>query len=70
MDKLVYSVEEVVEKLGLSRPSAYLAVKRGQIPCIRIGRRLLIPISALEKMLANAGSEIGLNMANKDDKEV
>ncbi|MFC2122458.1 helix-turn-helix domain-containing protein [Bacteroidota bacterium] len=70
MDRLVYSVEEAAERLGLSRPSAYLAVKRGQIPCIRIGRRLLIPISALEILLANAGSEKDLSIARDDDEEI
>ena len=35
--KYVLTVEEVGRRLGLSRPSAYQAVKRGEIPIIRIG---------------------------------
>lgn len=54
--KVVYTVEEVAELLKISRPSAYLAVKKGEIPIIRIGRRILIPVASLQKMLANAGS--------------
>ena len=50
----VLSVESAGKRLGLSRPSAYLAVKRGEIPAIRIGRRILVPVAALDKMLESA----------------
>lgn len=56
-EKLVYSVETAGELLGLSRPSAYLAVKRGEIPVIRFGRRLVVPKAALDRMLADAGQK-------------
>ena len=55
--KYVLTVEEAGQRLGLSRPSAYQAVKRGEIPIIRIGRRILVPVAALDKLLANAGSK-------------
>ncbi len=51
---LVMTVEDAGTLLGLSRPSAYLAVKRGEIPVIRLGKRLVVPRAALEKMLAEA----------------
>jgi excisionase family DNA binding protein len=51
--KYVLSVEDAGKRLGLSRPSAYQAVKRGELPVIRIGRRILVPVVALEKMLEN-----------------
>jgi excisionase family DNA binding protein len=44
-------VEEVARVLGLSRASAYRAVRSGQIPSIAIGRRVLVPTAALRKML-------------------
>ncbi len=37
--------------LGLSKASTYEAVRRGDIPVIRIGRRLLVPTAALRRML-------------------
>jgi hypothetical protein len=37
--------------LGLSRGATFQAAKRGQIPTIRIGRRLLVPKAKLAKML-------------------
>lgn len=50
-EKVVYTVDEVAVVLGISRPLAYLSVKRGEIPSIRIGKRLLIPVAALNKKL-------------------
>jgi excisionase family DNA binding protein len=47
----VLTVEEAGEILRLSRCSAYQAVNRGELPAIRIGRRLLVPRQALERML-------------------
>ncbi len=37
--------------LGLSKASTYEAVHRGDIPVIRIGRRMLVPTAALRRML-------------------
>ena len=45
------SVEEAGRRLGISRNSAYEACKNGQIPTIRIGRLLLVPIVPFERML-------------------
>ncbi|MGI8578630.1 MAG: helix-turn-helix domain-containing protein [Nocardioidaceae bacterium] len=42
---------EVAGILGLSKASAYAAVERGEIPALRIGRRLLVPTAALRRML-------------------
>jgi len=40
---------------GLSRNGSYEAAKRGDIPTIKIGRLLRVPVRALEEML-NAAS--------------
>jgi len=37
--------------LGLGRGTVYEAARRGEIPTIRIGRRILVPRRALEKLL-------------------
>ena len=57
MEKLVFTVDEVAELLGICRPTAFKGVRLGIIPSIRVGKRILIPRIALEKMLANAGSK-------------
>lgn len=36
---------------GLSRNASYEAAKRGDIPTIRIGRRIFVPIAAMERLL-------------------
>jgi hypothetical protein len=41
---------------GLCPRSSYAAVKRGQIPVIKIGRLLRVPVVALERMLEQAGT--------------
>jgi len=53
-DRLVFTVEEAAQLLGISRSFAYEAVQRGEIPSMRIGRRILVPKAALERFLASA----------------
>jgi excisionase family DNA binding protein len=45
-DRLTYSITEVAEMLGISRSMAYEGVHRGEIPAVRIGRRVLVPKTA------------------------
>jgi hypothetical protein len=43
--------------LGLKPASSYVAAARGDIPTIRIGRLLRVPIAAMDRMLAQAGAQ-------------
>jgi excisionase family DNA binding protein len=53
---LTISVPEAGKRLGLkSRNGSYDAAHRGEIPTIRIGRLLRVPVRALERMLDRAG---------------
>jgi Helix-turn-helix domain len=53
-----FTVEETGKILGISRASAFAAAKRGDIPTIRIGKRLIVPRRGLERLLsADAGDE-------------
>ena len=54
-DKMIFSVTEAAKVFGISRNLAYGAVIRGEIPSIKIGRRILVPKIALDRML-NVGS--------------
>jgi hypothetical protein len=40
----------------LGRNASYDAVKRGEIPVIKIGSRLRVPVSALDRMLEEAAA--------------
>jgi excisionase family DNA binding protein len=44
---LFLEVEEAAKFIGISRSSAYDAVKRGELPVVRFGRRLRVPRGAL-----------------------
>jgi len=56
-ERVVYTVPEAGRLLGLSRNGSHEAAKRGQIPTIRIGRRLLVPKVPFHRMLDVAGTE-------------
>jgi excisionase family DNA binding protein len=45
------TIEEAAEELGISRGKAYDAAKSGEIPIVRIGRRLLVPRVAFDRLL-------------------
>jgi excisionase family DNA binding protein len=52
---LTISVPEAGAKyFNLSRNAAYAAAERGDIPTIKIGRLLRVPVRALEAMLDHA----------------
>jgi hypothetical protein len=52
---LTISVPEAGEKyFGLCRNAAYDAARRGDIPTIKIGRLLRVPVRAMEQMLDRA----------------
>ncbi|MCH8993428.1 MAG: helix-turn-helix domain-containing protein [Chloroflexi bacterium] len=53
----VITVEAAGEILKISRASAYQAVALGEIPSIRIGRRLLVPRAKLMEMLGEGVTE-------------
>lgn len=55
-DRIVFTVNEARVKLGISRGLMYEAIRQGQIPSIRVGRRILIPRAALERLLEEASA--------------
>jgi excisionase family DNA binding protein len=53
---LAISVPEAGRRLGIGRSAAYAAAANGQLPVIRIGGLLRVPMAALERMLDAANS--------------
>ena len=51
-EKLTMTVAEAARCLGIGRNSAYEAIAKGEIPVVKIGKRLLVPKAALEILLA------------------
>jgi excisionase family DNA binding protein len=54
------SVDELANELGISRQSAYAALRHGKIPSIRLGKRFIIPRSAIAEWLRRPGVAPGL----------
>lgn len=52
--RLAYTVPEVAKALGMSRSTAYELVAKGEIPSLRIGTRLVVPVKALDELLSAA----------------
>ena len=55
-DKLTYSVTQAGELLGIGRSAAYQGVRKGEIPSVTIGNRILVPKTALKRLLSEAGA--------------
>lgn len=47
----VWSVDEAAVILGISRAHAYELVARNDLPHVRLGRRILIPVDAVDQLL-------------------
>lgn len=48
----VLTVQETSRLLRLGRNATYEAIRRGEIPSLRVGRRIVIPRAALERLLS------------------
>ncbi|MFC2094948.1 helix-turn-helix domain-containing protein [Candidatus Bipolaricaulota bacterium] len=57
--KLACSVREAAGLLGISSCTAYRAVKAGDLPAVRLRGRVLIPLSAIDRILECATEEMG-----------
>jgi hypothetical protein len=59
MDKKTMSVPEAGRVyFDLGRNASYEAARRGEIPCVKIGARLRVPVVAMERMLEQATTKV------------
>lgn len=58
--KLVYTVGEVQHMLGVSRSVVYENLHTGKIPCLRLGRRFVIPRVAFHRWLDESTATTGI----------
>ena len=58
MKQLCISLIVAAQLLGISTGLCYRLVHEGQIPSIRLGRRILIPVAALNEMLVRKGEGV------------
>ena len=53
LQPLTYSVPEVARLLGINRNTAYELAARGELPTVRLGKRVLIVRAGLERLLSS-----------------
>jgi len=58
MEKLVYSVQEAAEVLGISKSYMYELARRGEVPALKLGKRLVVPKEKFIKWI-NEEKELG-----------
>jgi excisionase family DNA binding protein len=46
------TVPEAGRMLGIGRAASYEAAHRGEIPTLRIGRKIVVPLAALNRLLS------------------
>lgn len=56
-DKPALSVAEAAAVLGISRNHAFKAIRNGELPAVRFGRRLVVPTSRLRALLGDETDE-------------
>lgn len=52
-ERRTLTVDEAARELGIGRTLAFQMARTGELPVIRLGRRVLVPRAALERMLAD-----------------
>ena len=57
--RIAHTVEQAAEILGISRSHAYACVKSGDIPSLRLRRRIVIPAHVLDALLGRATPSAG-----------
>jgi excisionase family DNA binding protein len=55
-EKLTITVPEAGRALGIGRNTAYAAARTGELPTLKIGKRLLVPVVALKRLLTEPKS--------------
>ena len=58
-EPLTMTVDEAAQKLGISRNTAYACARSGELPIIRLGKRMLVPRAALEAMVRGEQKAVG-----------
>ena len=54
-DRATITVPQAARRLGISKNLCYALAAAGQLPVLRLGRRIVVPLSSFEAWLANRG---------------
>ena len=58
MEKMVYSMQEAADALGISKSYMYELVRKGEVPVLVIGKRRVIPKEKFNRLI-NGEKELG-----------
>ena len=65
----VLTCAEVAERLRISKKSVYRLVRRGELPALRFGRAIRIPVARLDRLIADVAIIGGISGADSTDPE-
>jgi excisionase family DNA binding protein len=57
-ERPVLTVSEAAELLGVSRAFGYELIARGDLPAVRLGRRIMIPRVGIQRIIENSVAEL------------
>jgi len=63
---MTLSVEEAAIVLGISRALAYELIRRGDLPQLHLGRRVVVPRRALEELVESGSTQAAKVAAASD----
>jgi excisionase family DNA binding protein len=71
MDKLLLRPAEAAEALGISRSRLYQMLAGGQLPVVRVGQSMRVPVRELERWIGErlSAAETATSMAGGSDGE-
>jgi excisionase family DNA binding protein len=55
-ERLALTIPEAAERLGISKNHAYRSAQNGDLPTFRIGKKLLVPVEALQKIITKCNN--------------
>ena len=57
MDKVTMSVQEMAMQMGISLSKAYALTREADFPIVRVGKRVLVPVSEFKVWLSARATE-------------
>jgi excisionase family DNA binding protein len=70
MSKLLLKVEEAAELMSVGRSKAYELIRTGELPHLRIGRSVRVPVGPLEKWINERAADAANANGSEEERGV